>query len=213
MPTDTLDVARRDAIHLLCMAQADGRISVDLFHQRYLLLQEAPSAAAARQLVGDLEPSGTFAPAPVTGEDALAPLSPAPVAPLEQLRLSAVFSSVKRSGQWTVPLLIETKCLFGSLRLDFRDAWFDADTLDIHVDAICGSLELIVPPGTQVENAVEETMSGSKHKRSRGAPVELNGLLVRLSGWMFMSGLKIIERPPTGQETGLLGAVRRRLRA
>jgi hypothetical protein len=213
MTTDDLDAARRDAVHLLCVAQADGRVSVDLFQQRYLLVQEAPTVAAVRQLVGDLEPSGNFALEPVTGEEDLVPTSPAPVAPLERLRLSAVFSSVKRSGQWTVPLLIETKSLFGSVRLDLRDAWFDADTLEIHVDAICGSLELIVPPGTQVENEVEETMSGSKHKRGRGGPAELNGLLVRLSGWMFMSGLTIIERPPTGQETGLLGAVRRRLRA
>jgi hypothetical protein len=202
-----LDAARRDAIHALCVAQAQDRISVDLFEQRLLLLREAPTPAAMWQILGDLDASGDFAlqrldtPLP-------APMETTAVAPLERMRLSAVFSGTKRSGQWTVPLSIEARIIFGDLTLDLRDAWFDADTLDIEVDAFCGKLRLILPPGTQVENEIEETMSGSRHRRSRGV-TEPNGLLIRLSGQMFMSGLRITERLPTSEDDGLLGGVRR----
>jgi hypothetical protein len=107
--------------------------------------------------------------------------------------------------------------MFGSVKLDLRDAWFESDTLEIDVDAWCGSLQLIVPPGTQVEIEVSETMSGSEHKRGRNAAsAEWNGLLVRITGSMFMSGLKIIERPPSSEQGGFLGGVRevvKRLRA
>jgi hypothetical protein len=204
-----LDAARRDAIHALCVAQAQDRISVELFEQRLLLLREAPTPAAIRQILGDLDASGDYAlqrldtPLP-------APIETAAVAPLERMRLSAVFSGTKRSGQWTVPLLIEAKIIFGDMTLDFRDAWFEVDTLDIDVEAWCGKLRLIVPPGTQVENEIEETLSGSKHRRGREA-TEPNGLLVRLSGQMFMGKVEILERPPTSEATGLLAGIRRRL--
>lgn len=208
MTSDELELARRDAIHALCVAQAQERLSVELFEQRLALLREAPTSGAVRQIVGDLE---------ITGDYALAvrdtPL-PAAAPPLERLRISAVFSGAKRSGRWTVPLRIEAKIMFGSVRLDLRDAWFEFDTLEIEMESFCGSLELTVPPGTQVENEVSETMSGSDHKRGRGvAAAEWNGLLVRLTGSMFMSGLKIIERPPTAEGGGWLGGIVKRLRA
>lgn len=211
MPHNDLDAARRDAIHALCVAQAEDRLSVELFEQRLLLLREAPTAAAVRQIVGDLETTGDYG---LAVRDAAIP---AAAAPLERLRISAVFSGAKRSGRWTVPLLIETRIVFGSVKLDLRDAWFESDTLEIDVDAWCGSLELIVPPGTQVEIEVSETMSGSAHKRGRtAASAEWNGLLVRITGWMMMSGLKVIERPPSGEQRGFMGGVRevvKRLRA
>ncbi|HET7601555.1 MAG TPA: hypothetical protein VFK36_00970, partial [Gemmatimonadales bacterium] len=207
-PDPDLDGARRDAIHVLCVAQAQDRISVELFEQRLLLLREAPTPAAIRQIVGDLDGSGDYGlqrletPLPAAMETSA-------VAPLERMRLSAVFSGTKRSGQWTVPLLIEARIIFGDMTLDFRDAWFEVDTLDIDVEAWCGKLRLVVPPGTQVENEVEETFSGSKHRRGREA-TEPNGLLVRLSGQMFMGKVEIIERPPTSEATGLLAGIRRR---
>ncbi|HET9602767.1 MAG TPA: hypothetical protein VFO96_00650 [Gemmatimonadales bacterium] len=208
-PDTDLDAARRDAIHALCVAQAHERISVELFEQRLLLLREAPTPAAMRQILGDLDASGDYAlqrldtPLP-------APMQTAAVAPLELMRLSAVFSGTRRSGQWTVPLLIEAKILFGDLKLDLRDAWFEADTLEIDVDSICGKLHLIIPPGTQIENEIEETLSGSRHRRARDV-TEPNGLLVRLTGQGFMSKVVIIERPPTSEARGLLAGLRRRL--
>lgn len=212
MPHADLDLnaARQNAIHALCVAQAQERISVDLFEQRLLLLREAPTPAAMRQILGDLDQSDGYALRPVdtplpAGRESVT------VAPLERMRLSAVFSGTRRSGQWTVPLLIEAKILFGDLTLDLRDAWFEADTMEIDLDSICGKLHLIVPPGTQIENEIEETLSGSKHKRGRTA-TEPNGLLVRLSGQMFMSGVRVTERPPTSEDDGLFGGVRRAVR-
>lgn len=202
MKSDELEQAQRDAIHALCVAQAQQLLSVELFEQRLLLLREAPTPAAVRQIVGDLEPHGEYL---VAQDDT--PL-PAAVAPLERLRVSAVFSGAKRSGRWTVPLAIDARIVFGSLRLDLRDAWFESDTLEIELDALCGSLELLVPPGTQVENELSEVLSGSKHKRGRAGDAGWNGLLVRLTGQLVMSGVKIIERPPTSEEIGFLDGVR-----
>ena len=208
-PDPSLDAARRDAIHALCVAQAQDRISVELFEQRLLLLREAPTAAAMKQILGDLDLSGDYA---LQRLDTTLPAPPptAAVAPLERMRLSAVFSGTRRSGQWTVPLLIEAKLIFGDMTLDFRDAWFEVDTLDIDVDGWCGKLRLIIPPGTQIENEIEETLSGSKHRRGREV-TEPNGRLVRLSGQMFMGKVEILERPPSSEATGLMAGIRRRL--
>ena len=50
-----LEERRREAIHQLCVAQAQGTLSVDLFEQRLALVREAPTPAAISQLVADLE--------------------------------------------------------------------------------------------------------------------------------------------------------------
>ncbi len=210
MTSDDLKQARREAVHALCVAQAREQLSVELFEQRLALVREAPTTAAVWQILGDIGDPG--------GDDRLQRLDtplpvdqPAAVAPLERLRVSAIFSGAKRSGRWTVPLVIEARIRFGNVKLDLRDAWFDSDTVEIEVDAICGALDLIVPPGTQVENEISETLSGSDHKRGRASAAEWNGLLVRLSGSMFMSGLKISERPPTSGQGGWLAGIMRRL--
>lgn len=188
MPTDELEQARHDAIHALCVAQAQGMLSVETFEQRLMLLREAPTPAAMRQIVGDLERTGDYALAERE------PTAPAAPEPLQRLRLSAVFATTRRTGQWTVPLVIEGRILFGSLRLDLRDAWFDADLLEIDADIAFGSLELVVPPGTEIENEMSEMLGNSKHKRAPGRSGDWNGLLVRLSGTIFMGEVKIVER-------------------
>ncbi len=142
MTSDDLEHTRREAVHALCVAQAREQLSVELFEQRLALVREAPTTAAVWQILGDIGDPG--------GDDRLQRLDtplpvdpPAAVAPLERLRVSAIFSGAKRSGRWTVPLVIEARIRFGNVKLDLRDAWFDSDTVEIEVDAICGALDLV----------------------------------------------------------------------
>ena len=209
MDMDELLAARRDAVHALCVAQAREQLSVEAFEHRLELLKEAPTAAAVRQIVGDLE---------ATADQALAPYPepemPAPVAALERMRLSAVFSQAVRNGRWTVPLLTEARAVFGEVRLDLRDAWFDTDAVEIAAHVICGKLAVIVPPGTQVENEASALFAGTDHKRRRAAGADWNGLLVRITGRVFMGAIEIIERPstsdmPQGHYDGVRGAFNR----
>lgn len=187
---------------MLCLAQAEERLSVEGFESRLEQVNQAPNQATLAAILADLEPSGAF-PAPVLTQRY--PAVPAdhtdlaaPVSPAEYLRLSSVFASTKRAGSWTVPLQIEGKVLMGELTLDLRDAVFGSDVVDIVVDVLLGSFTLIVPAGTQVENEIEETLSSSTHSTRSVKATRPNGLLIRVSGRAILASVDVKEKYPTG---------------
>lgn len=196
-----LDQARREAIRVLCQAQAADHLSVEAFESRLEQVQHAPNAATLAAIVADLDQVPL--PVPFATAGALEPVSAdhelsVGVSPAEYLRLASVFGSTKRAGSWTVPLLLETRVLFGEMTIDLRDAVFGADVVDIEVDVALGSFTLIVPAGTQVENEVAETFSGSTHSTRSARGARPNGLLIRLRGRALMASVEIKERFPTG---------------
>jgi hypothetical protein len=205
-----LDDARREAIRMLCLAQAEDRLSVEAFESRLEQVKHAPNEATLAAILADLEPSGAF-PSPVfTGRYPLAKTDhtavAAPVSPAEYLRLSSVFASTKRAGSWTVPFHLEGKVLMGDLTLDLRDAVFGADVVDIEVDVVFGSFTLIVPAGTQVENEIHETLSSSTHSTRSARGASPNGLLIRLTGRALLASVDVKEKLPTkaGRRDGFL---------
>jgi hypothetical protein len=64
-------------------------------------------------------------------------------------------------------------------------------------------VELIVPPGTQVELECREILSSSKQPKRRRATAEPNGLLVVVEGQFVLGSLTIKERPPSGSRPTL----------
>lgn len=198
MNPDTLQEARRRAIHALCVAQAKELISVEVFELRHALVHEAPSAAAVDAIVADVEITGEVDAgpllAPVTGT-ALTDLTALP----GELPISAVFSTVKREGYWVVPPVLRLKALCGEVKLDLRDALFTSDVVDVTVDATMGTIQLTLPAGTQVENECTAVFGEVEHKRPDALDVPPNGLLVRINGRALFGGVKIRERLPTDQ--------------
>lgn len=213
MTMEDIAAARRDAIHRLCVAQARHMLSVDTFVQRLALVQDARSAEAVLQLVADLDPTGY--------ESSLAEETPLPAAyglAPESLRLSSVFSQTERVGRWAVPEQLETKVIFGELVIDFRDAWFEWDSVEIDVDVSFGQLRLVVPPGTQVNNDVNEMFGGVTHILRSTQGGEPSGVTIHLSGKVMFGNIEIAEKRSTPTEDegqgrfqsvrGLLGRMR-----
>ena len=205
---DELEPVRRDAIRLLCAAEAKDLLPLDAFEARLERIKQAPNRATVEAIVADLAPpSGSYtfptsAPAPASADHTgvtAGPWGPAvPFMPAERLRIASVFASTKRAGSWTVPLELDLVVAFGEITIDLRDAVFGADFLDVDLNVRFGQLTLIVPVGTQVENEVREVFSSSSHstRDARGAaPI---GLLIRLRGRVLFGQLEVKEKPPTG---------------
>jgi hypothetical protein len=123
-----------------------------------------------------------------------------PVAAASSVRIPAVFGHAERAGTWTVPEHLEVMCTLGEVKLDFRDATFSTDTVVIDASVLLGSLTVIVPPGTQIENECEEFMANSSHPRRGRNRAPPNGILVIIQGTIRLGELSIKERPPTGEE-------------
>ncbi len=203
-----LDSARKDAIRILCQAQAQERLSVEAFETRLDQVKQAPNRSTLEAILADLEPTGAYTAAIVPASHTARYPAPAdqtdvaPVSPAEFVRVASVFASTKRAGSWTVPLEIHGRVLFGEMTLDLRDAIFASDVVDIEVDVMFGSFTLIVPAGTQVENEVEEVLSSSSHSTRNARGARLNGLLVRLRGRVVFGSVEVKEKQPSALGSG-----------
>jgi hypothetical protein len=204
-----LDEARRDAVARLCQAQAAGYISVGTFEDRYALVREATSVASLEALTADLldEPVDLAALPPAQ----TSAFEPVPVEAAESLRIPAILGSAMRSGTWTVPEHIAVLVVLGEATLDFRDASFPNESVVVDLSVTFGSLKVVVPPGTQIENECHEVFSSSSHPRRGRNRVEPNGLLLILSGRVLFGEVKIQERPPSGAETSRFRPLIRKL--
>ncbi len=198
---DELESLRQEAIHTLSIAVATDRLSASQLESRLVLVRQAPNRATLDAIVADVLPSGGYTvPVGLTASARDHTLA-APVEPADLLRIATVFGSSKRAGSWTVPLALKLQVVMGELTIDLRDAVFGADVLDIDIRVIFGSLILIVPAGTQVENECDERFSSSTHstRSSKGAsPI---GLLIRITGRVVFGNIDIKERRPSGERT------------
>ena len=205
-----LETARRDAVARLCYAQASGLLSVEAFEERYALIAEASSVATLDAMVADLDvedatpllpvPTRTLSVEPVSDTGGYTMRGALPVEAASSVRIPAVFGHAERAGTWTVPEHIEVLCTLGEVKLDFRDATFSTDTIVIDASVLLGSLTVIVPPGTQIENECEEFMANSSHPRRGKKRAPPNGILVIIQGRVRLGELSIKERPPTGED-------------
>jgi hypothetical protein len=197
---DHLEPLRREAIRALSIAVASDRMPVEQFEARLLLIRQAPNRATLDAIVADVLPTGGF-----TIPSGLLPLDAdhtavAPVEPADFLRIATVFGSSKRAGSWTVPLQLQLRVIMGELTIDLRDAVFGSDVLDIEVQVTFGSLTLIVPAGTQVENECDERFSSSTHSTRSARGLNPIGLLLRITGRVVFGTLEIKERRPSTME-------------
>jgi len=197
---EELDLLRHEAIRALSGAVAADRLSIEQFESRLTLVRQAPNRASLDAIVADLVPSGGY-----TVPAGLLPAIPdhaalAPVEPAEVLRIKTVLGTSKRAGSWTVPLRLQLIAILGEITVDLRDAVFGSDVLDIELNAKFGSITLIVPAGTQVENECEERLSNSSHSTRSARGVSPLGLLIRITGKVVLSNLEIKEKRRSGEE-------------
>jgi hypothetical protein len=187
------DAQERDrVIAWLTDAFAQGALEVDEFERRVGLAQTGSSTTELQALTADLSlapPSGAPAPAPARS-----------LVPEAQVRRSATVVSVmggtRRTGAWTVPRKLKVVALMGGSQLDFREAHLPAGRIDVHVMALMGGVELIVPPHLAVEAQGLAVMGGFEHvERAPKAP-EPGQPVLRVTGVAIMGGVSIEMRLP-----------------
>lgn len=202
-----LDEARREAVARLCVAQVDGLISVEDFESRYALIRDAETEATIRAIIADLTPRTPIGSAALAvGDDAYdldSYETPGPIEEVPSIRLPSILGSTTRGGFWTVPEHLEVLVILGEMHLDFRDATFAGETVEIDMSVTLGTLKVTVPPGTQVENEVREVLASSKFPKRGRTAAPPNGYLVLLRGSLFLSELVIKEAQPSGVKKGL----------
>jgi hypothetical protein len=102
-----------------------------------------------------------------------------------------VMASAERTGPWVMPPQMTARVLWGSLVLDLRDARIAPSGATIDVSVTMGNIEVIVPPGMQVEIGASSFMGNIEDRTERYGT---SGPVIRIFGSVKLGNLELMTR-------------------
>ncbi len=168
---------------LLADGYAQDHIDQDELDRRLERVEHASSIEELHGLTAELRPVASAALVPVRDEPAQ--------------RIPVLFGSVERVGSWHVAPRTEASVIFGSTLLDLRQAILPAGVavIEVAVNVVFGSLEIVVPPGWQIDNRCGAVLSAVEQDDGMVRPEDERRVL-RLTGRVVFGSLSVFERLP-----------------
>jgi len=202
LPTRSISSKEREAaVDRLCAHFAQDNLAESELERRLDLAYGAKTRADLMVLERDLPELGQIpestAVAPLTSAASVSSAPAALVDPNRVVRdrefMVSIMGGQERKGSWTPARTIRTLTVMGSGGLDFRDALFATNEVTVHLVAVMGGVEIIVPPGVRVEWDGIAIMGGV----DVADPVQPPGPdapVIRITGLVCMAGLDVVER-------------------
>lgn len=185
------DADRERVANVLREAAGEGRLTMEELDERLDAVYAAKTYAELEPITHDLPDAGAPgvpAPSPAAARDpdrfGAEPTSHGAV---------AILGGFTRRGDWVVPKEFTAFMCMGGGEIDMREARFAEREVSIHIVAIMGGCEIIVPEdatvrvtGVGIMGAFDHTGSGS------GSP---GGPVITVNGVAFMGGVDVKRRP------------------
>jgi hypothetical protein len=115
--------------------------------------------------------------------------------------VTAIFGGVERRGSWSVARQLKARAILGGIVLDFRDAALPPGVTDLHVSAVFGGIEIIVPPGLSVEVSGTAIFGGFGHVERVPAVADPDRPVLRVRGRAVFGGVAVETRLPGESES------------
>jgi len=194
-----LDHTRQVTIDALCEHFANDVMSIEEFETRVDVAHRASTNDELKDLLSDL-PGGSDVPALAGGDtgSALAPVSDYSVTSAahvkEQGFIVAVLGGNKRRGRWSPARKNYAIAVCGGAELDFREAVLGPGVTDVQVYTICGGVDVIVPPGLNVESHGIALLGGFEHVADSVFQADPHAPTLRITGVALMGGVDVSVR-------------------
>lgn len=170
MNEQLLTEQRERTVESLTTGYANGAIEDDELERRLSLVHTAQTTRELDALVTDLA---------VMPSTALVPAQ----------RMRIMFGSIERTGPWTMPQQLRARVVCGNLELDLRDARMAPGVTTIEVDVTMGNVEIMVPPGFQVD-VEASSLLGAVEERTEPA-VGTPASVLRVVGRVRLGHLEV----------------------
>jgi predicted membrane protein len=112
----------------------------------------------------------------------------------------SIFGDNRKTGRWLVPERFRVFSVFGSAKIDLREAVLQHQVTVIEALAICADVQIIVPPDVIVEcdgDALLGAFTVSESKRAKRAnPRPPGSPIVRVEGSAYLASVTVKVRPP-----------------
>ena len=185
------DADRERVANVLREAAGDGRLTMDELDERLDAVYAAKTYAELEPITHDLPDAGAgTAPAP------------SPAAPRDPARFGgeptssgavAILGGFSRKGDWVVPKEFTAFLFMGGGEIDLRDARFSEREVTIHIVAIMGGCEVIVPDDATVYVTGIGVLGAFEHTESGGGSPD--GPVITINGVAFMGGVDVKRKP------------------
>jgi len=191
-----LGQTRQVTIDALCEHFANDAMTVEEFERRVDTAHTAATVDELRELLRDLPGGGLPAVAgggaPHGSGQGDAVARPADVR--DSGYSVAILGGSRRIGRWS-PARSNTAIAFcGGVELDFREAVMPPGVTELKVFAMWGGVDVIVPPGMNVECHGVGIMGGFDHAPGAAEPVAPHAPTLRITGVALMGGVDITVR-------------------
>jgi hypothetical protein len=199
-----LSHSRQVTIDALCEHFANDVLTMEEFESRIDVAHSAATTAELRELLRDLptgnptgHPTGNL-PAPMEGAGQPVPAYQYQVAAHEHVKETgyavAILGASRRTGRWTPARVNHTIAIMGGVNLDFREAVLPPGVTEVKIYTVMGGVEVIVPPGLNVESHGIGILGGFEHAGDDIQPVDPSAPVLRISGVAIMGGVDIKTR-------------------
>jgi hypothetical protein len=187
------DADRERVANVLREAAGDGRLTMDELDERLDAVYAAKTYAELEPITHDLPDAGaTYTPAPspaALGDPARFGGEPTSHGAV------AILGGFTRKGDWTVPKEFTAFMLMGGGEIDMREARFAEREVSIHIVAIMGGCEVIVPEDATVRVTGIGIMGAFDHTGAGGGSPD--GPVITVNGVAFMGGVDVKRKPTT----------------
>jgi hypothetical protein len=204
------DADRERVAERLRDAVAEGRLDMAEFEERLEAAYTSRTYAELEPLTRDLPATGSTAPVPTAGPVSSGAWAERVGGGGTSSWAVAIMSGFQRRGQWTVPARFTSFAFWGGGEIDLREARFSEREIVIRCIAIMGGMNVIVPPGVEVDVRGIGIMGGFDHSGA-GEPGEPGAPRVIVTGFAFWGGVGV-ERKATRAEKQRLKEERRQRR-
>jgi hypothetical protein len=189
------DADRERVANVLREAAGDGRLTMDELDERLDAVYAAKTYAELEPITHDLPDSGAPVPyAPATSPAAASDPARYGAEPTSHGAV-AIMGGFTRKGDWVVPREFTAFMLMGGGEIDMRDARFAEREVSIHIVAIMGGCEVIVPEDANIHVTGIGVMGAFDHSGTGGGTPD--GPVININGVAIMGGVDVKRKPTT----------------
>ncbi len=195
---ESLEQMRQVTVEALCEHFANDAMTVEEFERRVERAHAAARREELKALLADL-PGGTLpAPPPEPGEGRVSrPVEAGAAAHTRDSDFAvAVFGGIARRGRWNPARATYAVAICGGTELDFREAVLPPGITEVRVFAMWGGVDIIVPPGLNVESHGLALLGGFDHEADEAQRPDLSAPTLRITGLAVMGGVDVQVRYP-----------------
>lgn len=193
-----LNHTRQVTIDALMEHFANDVMDVDEFEVRVGRAHSASTSDELKELLRDLPGGGDLPAVRADGSTMPAPVQDYTVTSAAHVKekefVIAAMGGTSRKGRWAPARKNYAVCIMGGAELDFREAVMGPGVTEVQVYTMWGGVEIIVPPGLNVESHGIALMGGFEHAADSTIQPDPHAPTLRITGVALMAGVDVTVR-------------------